>query len=40
VKKRSIGIGLKDTNIALKNAPPFPELPADLTAVEQALGWS
>jgi len=34
------GNGLKDTDIALKNAPPFLELPADLTAVEQALGWS
>jgi threonine synthase len=34
------GNGLKDTDIALKNAPPFLELPADLPTVEQALGWS
>ncbi|MBA7577900.1 Threonine synthase [subsurface metagenome] len=34
------GNGLKDTDIALKNAEPFLELPADLAAVEQALGWS
>lgn len=34
------GTGLKDTEIALKNAEPFLELPADLVAVEQALGWS
>ncbi len=34
------GNGLKDTDIALKNAPPFLELPADLTTVEHALGWS
>jgi len=33
------GTGLKDTETALKKAPPFLELPADLTAVEQALGW-
>lgn len=33
------GTGLKDTDTALKNAPPFPELPADIAAVEQALGW-
>jgi len=33
------GTGLKDTDIALKNAPPFLELPADIAAVEQALGW-
>ncbi len=34
------GTGLKDTDTALKNARPFLELPADLVAVEQALGWS
>jgi threonine synthase len=33
------GNGLKDTDIALKNAEPFLELPADLAAVEKALGW-
>jgi len=34
------GTGLKDTDIALKSAEPFLELPADFVAVEQALGWS
>jgi threonine synthase len=34
------GTGLKDTEAALKEAPSFLELPADLAAVEQALGWS
>ncbi len=33
------GTGLKDTEIALRDAPPFLELPADLAAVERALGW-
>ncbi|MFH1652413.1 MAG: threonine synthase [Chloroflexota bacterium] len=33
------GNGLKDTETALKNVPPFLELPADLPAVEKALGW-
>ena len=33
------GTGLKDTETALKEAPPFLELPADLAAVERALGW-
>jgi len=33
------GTGLKDTEIALKNAEPFLELPAVLTSIEQALGW-
>jgi len=33
------GTGLKDTDIALKNKEPFLELPADLAAVEQALGF-
>jgi threonine synthase len=34
------GTGLKDTETALREAPPFLELPADLAAVERALGWS
>jgi len=33
------GTGLKDTDTALKEAPPFLELQADIAAVEQALGW-
>ncbi len=33
------GTGLKDTETALKDASPFLELPANLAAVEQALGW-
>jgi threonine synthase len=33
------GNGLKDTDIALKNAVPFIELPADLAAVEKSLGY-
>ncbi len=33
------GTGLKDTDTALKGAEPFLQLPADLVAVEQALGW-
>ncbi len=33
------GTGLKDTDIALKGAEPFLEVPADSAAVEQALGW-
>ncbi|MFC1946170.1 threonine synthase [Chloroflexota bacterium] len=32
------GNGLKDTEVALKNAPPFLELPADESAVARALG--
>jgi threonine synthase len=32
------GTGLKDTETALKGADPFLELPADLDAVEKALG--
>jgi len=32
------GTGLKDTETAVKDAEPFLELPADLAAVEQALG--
>jgi len=34
------GNGLKDTEITLKNAPPFLKLPPQLAAVEKALGWS
>jgi len=34
------GTGLKDTDTALKGAGPFLELPADLAAVERALGLS
>jgi len=33
------GTGLKDTEAALQEAPEFLELPADLAAVEKALGW-
>ncbi|MCD6299916.1 MAG: threonine synthase [Dehalococcoidales bacterium] len=33
------GNGLKDTDTVLKSVEPFLELPADLAAVEQALGW-
>ena len=33
------GTGLKDTDTALEGAEPFLELPADLGAVERALGW-
>ncbi len=33
------GTGLKDTDAVLKSTEPFLELPADLVAVEQALGW-
>jgi threonine synthase len=33
------GSGLKDPDVAVKMAPPFLELPADLGAVERALGW-
>ncbi len=32
------GTGLKDTETAVKDAEPFLELPADLAAVEKALG--
>ena len=34
------GSGLKDPDTAMKGAGGFLELPADLAAVEQALGWS
>lgn len=33
------GNGLKDTELALKDAPPFLELPPEMAAVEKALGW-
>jgi len=33
------GSGLKDTETAMKGAAPFLKLPADIAAVEQALGW-
>jgi len=33
------GSGLKDTETALKEAPPFLELPGDPATVEKALGW-
>jgi threonine synthase len=33
------GNGLKDTETALKKAPSIMELPADIKAVEKALGW-
>jgi threonine synthase len=42
-KKRIVciitGTGLKDTDTALKNAPPFLQLPADIKEIEKALGW-
>ena len=34
------GTGLKDADIAIKNAEPFLKLPASLEDVERALGWS
>jgi len=34
------GSGLKDTDTALKQTPDITELPADIGAVEQALGWA
>ncbi|MBI2868822.1 MAG: threonine synthase [Chloroflexi bacterium] len=33
------GNGLKDTETALKGAPPFLELPPDTGVIERALGW-
>ena len=33
------GTGLKDPDVVLKSASPVLELPADLAAVEKALGW-
>jgi threonine synthase len=34
------GTGLKDPSLPAKFIEPFPELPADVKAVEQALGWA
>ena len=34
------GTGLKDADIAIKNAEPFLQLPANIEDVEKALGWS
>jgi threonine synthase len=34
------GTGLKDPAIPTKFAEPFPELPADVAAVEKILGWA
>jgi threonine synthase len=34
------GNGLKDTETAIKKAPSIIELPADIKAVEKALGWA
>jgi len=34
------GTGLKDPSLPAKFAEPFPELPADIKAVEKALGWN
>ncbi len=33
------GSGLKDPEMAVKDISPFPKIAADLSAVEQALGW-
>jgi len=33
------GTGLKDPDIPAKFVGPFPELPADISVVEQTLGW-
>jgi threonine synthase len=33
------GTGLKDTDVVLKSAEPFLELPANLATIEKALGW-
>ena len=33
------GTGLKDTDTALKDAPPFLQLPANVKEIEKALGW-
>jgi threonine synthase len=33
------GSGLKDPDTAMEGGEGFMELPADLMAVEQALGW-
>ena len=34
------GSGLKDADIAIKNAQPFLTLPANLVDIEKALGWN
>jgi len=34
------GTGLKDPNIPTKYVEPFPELPADISVIEQTLGWN
>jgi threonine synthase len=34
------GTGLKDPNVPIKGVKPFPELPADVRIIEQALGFS
>ncbi len=34
------GTGLKDADVAIKNAKPFLKLPASISGVEKALGWS
>ena len=34
------GTGLKDPDSVLTGGKPFLDLPADLAAVEKALGWS
>lgn len=33
------GNGLKDTDVALKDAPALTEVPSDLKEIEQVLGW-
>jgi threonine synthase len=33
------GTGLKDPDTAIKNAPNIMHLPANMTAIEEALGW-
>lgn len=33
------GSGLKDPSLPIRHAEPFLELPADITAIEQAFGW-
>ena len=33
------GAGLKDPDIPVKYAEPFPQVPPDLDVVERTLGW-
>jgi len=33
------GNGLKDPGVPVKNVAPFPEVPAELSAIEKELGW-